>query len=268
MHLCFIVILCLLATMSMTSASMVPSAAWEKLPPHPRLIARGQEWDALRVRVKTDAVSGRLYAAVRARADLLLDRPVVVYRKEGRRLLGPVRHAMGRILALSVASRVSGDARYSDRAIEEMRAAVALPNWNPSHFLDTAEMTLGLAIGYDWLYDRLTPEDRRAIEEAILAKGLRMSFDAPAEDLAWVHGTNNWVQVCHASLCAGAIATASLDADLSKRVLQRALEDLPPRGRIVRARRCLCGGAGLLGLWHLVPCDPVRRAQQRVRLNV
>lgn len=44
--------------------------------------------------------------------------------------------------------------------------------WNPSHFLDVAEMTGGLAIGYDWLYDDLSPESREKIRQAIVAKGL------------------------------------------------------------------------------------------------
>ena len=34
-------------------------------------------------------------------------------------------------------------------------------DWNPSHFLDVAEMTAGLAIGYDWLYDELPASSKK-----------------------------------------------------------------------------------------------------------
>lgn len=224
-------ILCLLVMTRLTSAVTVSPEAWERLPPHPRLLAVAAQWDALPEQVKTDQVSKRLYAGVLARADQALDQPVVVYQKEGRRLLGPVREAQGRIIALAMAARISGDARYARRAIAEMREAAGLPDWNPSHFLDTAEMTLGLAIGYDWLYDRLTSDERHLIESAIHDKGLRMSFDAPADQLGWVHGDNNWTQVCHGSLAAGAIATASLDPELAKKVVQRALDNLPPAAK-------------------------------------
>ena len=44
--------------------------------------------------------------------------------------------------------------------MKELRAAAAFPDWNPSHFLDTAEMTHAFAIGYDWLYEGLGPEAR------------------------------------------------------------------------------------------------------------
>src|SRR5258708_7226540 len=141
MRLVLFFILSLLVMTRLTSAVTVPPEAWEKLPPHPRLLAVAAQWDALPEQVKTDQVSKRLYAGVLGRANLLLDQPVVVYQKLGRRLLGPVREAEGRILDLAMAARISGDARYAQRAVAEMRVAAALPDWNPSHFLDTAEMT-------------------------------------------------------------------------------------------------------------------------------
>ena len=56
-------------------------------------------------------------------------------------------------------------------AVLEMKAVAAFPDWNPSHFLDVAEMTNALAIGYDWLYDDLTPTDRATIRAAIVEAG-------------------------------------------------------------------------------------------------
>lgn len=50
-------------------------------------------------------------------------------------------------------------------------------NWNPEHFLDVAEMTMALSIGYDWLYEVLSPKNRAKIRKAILDKGLKPSMD-------------------------------------------------------------------------------------------
>ena len=53
-----------------------------------------------------------------------------------------------------------------------MLVAAKFKDWNPSHFLDTAEMTTALAIGYDWLYAVIKPADRKTIRDAIVQLGL------------------------------------------------------------------------------------------------
>ena len=49
-----------------------------------------------------------------------------------------------------------GEERFKERAIRELDAACAMKDWNPSHFLDVAEMATAVAVGYDWLYPVLT----------------------------------------------------------------------------------------------------------------
>ena len=122
--------------------------------------------------MKSDPQLKAIWEAVRLTADHMLTEPVVVHRKDGRRLLGRSREALGRMMHLGFAFRLTGDKRYADRAMAEMKAMAAMPDWNPSHFLDTAEMTLAIAVGYDWLYEQLSPELRQASREAIEKKGL------------------------------------------------------------------------------------------------
>lgn len=209
------------------SAAPLSAESWAKLPPHPRLFANAKKWESLKSQIRTDPVSRDLFAAVQARADALLEKPVVVYQKEGRRLLGPARQALGRILSLAMAFRLTNDSRYAERAIAELRAAAALPDWNPSHFLDTAELTMAMAIGYDWLHDALSEADRKLVERAILEKGLRASVDSPAHQLFFINAINNWNQVCHGSLIAGALAIAPAEKELGVAIVNRALENLP-----------------------------------------
>jgi hypothetical protein len=68
--------------------------------------------------------------------------------------------------------RLTGDTRYAERAWDELSAAAAFPDWHPAHVLATAEMTHAAGIGYDWLYGRLSAEQRHTVVEAIVAKGL------------------------------------------------------------------------------------------------
>ena len=65
--------------------------------------------------------------------------------------------------------RITRDARYAERARDEMLALAAMYNWNPSHFLDTAAVTGAMAIGYDWTFETLKDEDRATIRNAIVS---------------------------------------------------------------------------------------------------
>jgi len=143
----------------------------------------------------------------------------------GRRLLDVSRLALERITALAMVARITGEERYARRAIEEMLAVIRFSDWNPSHFLDVAEMSLAVAIGYDWLYDKLTPEQREEIAKTLIDKGIRPSFVTP--EPFFVQGTNNWNQVCHASMSAAAIVVADLEPALAEQVVQRAIRYLP-----------------------------------------
>ena len=198
----------------------------DPLPAHPRLIASTEDFTALRAQIKTDPVSARFFAELSQRADAMLAQPPVTYKMEGKRLLGVCREALERISTLAMLARLTGDARYSDRAIVEMRAVSAFQDWNPSHFLDTAEMTLGLAIGYDWLHEQLSAEDRITIARAILELGLKPSETGPAENHWWISAINNWNQVCHAGMVAGAIAIADQQPEVSRRIIERTASNL------------------------------------------
>ncbi len=202
-----------------------PAILPDPLPAHPRLLVRADDWEKLRHQVETDPLSRRVFDLIKARTDRMLDQPPVERKLEGRRLLQVSRLALERITALAMVARITGDERYSRRAVEEMIAVTRFSDWNPSHFLDVAEMALAVAIGYDWLYDDLTPEQRDEIARALLEKGIRPSFVTP--EPFFVRGTNNWNQVCHAGMSAAAIAIADREPALAGQVLERAIRFLP-----------------------------------------
>lgn len=218
-----------LATVLLTAGQADGSAIQqrlEKAAPHPRLLWTAADDAAVRARIQNDTQCDAIWKAVREAADRMLEEPPVVYRKEGRRLLHRSREALGRILHLGFAARVTGDQRYIARAVAEMKAAAAMPDWNPSHFLDTAEMTMALAVGYDWLYGKLSPAERAQIREAIAQKGLA-PYLKPGAKHGWERGGNNWNQVCHGGMVAGALALLEENPQRAAEVLSRALKGLP-----------------------------------------
>ncbi len=186
-------------------------------PAHPRLILSGSTWEIIKSRRREDPALDCLLIHCERESRALLDAPPVVYRKEGRRLLAVSRTTLRRVLFLATQFHLSGDKAFALRAQEEMLAVAAFDDWNPSHFLDVAEMTTALAIGYDWLYDALSPEARKAIEKAIVEKGLRPGLP----EMGFAKIENNWNQVCLAGMSLGALAVAEEEPELAARTLAK-----------------------------------------------
>ncbi len=195
-------------------------------PQHPRLFWTASDEARVRENLAREPRLNSAWEAVRITADHMLNEPPVVYRKDGRRLLGRSREALSRVMNLGFTYRMTHDRRYAERAIVELHAMAGMPDWNPSHFLDTAEMTLAMAVGYDWLYSNLTPDQRQELRTAIEQKGLKPYLEDKSRHW-WEKGGNNWNQVCHAGMVSGALALLEEDSDRAARVIDRALGGLP-----------------------------------------
>ena len=163
-------------------------------PNHPRIFFNAKSEVEIQHRLESNPLLKQAKDFHLSVADSLLNHEPLPRKMDGRRLLLVCRVYLERILFLALAYRLTGDRRYLAKSEKEMLAAAAFSDWNPSHFLDVAEMTAALAIGYDWLYDDLKPDVRTKIKEAIIEKGLKPSLD----EIRWfVRARNNWNQVCH-----------------------------------------------------------------------
>ena len=191
---------------------------------HPRLLATWAELAALRESVQRDPVRRALASAVVKQADLLQDAAPITRKLQGRRLLGESRRCVKRVLVLAMAYHVTGDDRHVRRCEKEMLAVTRFSDFNPSHFLDVAEMTFALAIGYDWLYHQLDEAARKEIRRAIVQKGVSLPFTTRHK--GWVKSRNNWGQVCHGGLTAGALAVMEHEPDLAARTVHNALHNV------------------------------------------
>ncbi|EAZ81385.1 heparinase II/III domain-containing protein [Algoriphagus machipongonensis] len=156
-------------------------------------------------------------------ADDISELPAPARQMTGRRLLSISRAYLKRISYLAYAYQLTGDEKYLRATEKYLLAAAAFEDWNPSHFLDVAEMTMAMGIGYDWVHADLSPESSKIIREAILEKGLKPSM---AEDYWWITTTNNWNQVCHASLAIGAWAIEEFYPEISSEIVARSKEKI------------------------------------------
>ncbi|MDO5650461.1 MAG: hypothetical protein Q4G11_07635 [Gallicola sp.] len=106
--------------------------------------------------VTADPTLKKVHDIILSEGDKMIALPLLERKLDGKRLLAVSREAIRRIFYLSYAWRMTAQEKYFLRAEQEMLNVAAFSDWNPSHFLDVAEMTLGLAIGYDWLTERLS----------------------------------------------------------------------------------------------------------------
>lgn len=191
---------------------------------HPRLLVNESGLAAIRDSGNRNPLQKTLSEAVIKQAELMWNLEPVERELQGRRLLGISRLCLKRVTSLAMAYHLTGDARHLQRCEEEMLAAARFSDWNPSHFLDVAEMTLALAIGYDWLFNQLTEESRREIRSAIIQKGVALQFQS--EHTGWIQSKNNWGQVCHGGMTAGALAVLEDEPDLAARTVHSALHNV------------------------------------------
>ncbi len=199
-------------------------------PGHPRLICTDEDLARVKQSVATDPVAARCWEALRREADGILGRPPIEHVLIGPRLLDKSRTCLRRVQCCALAFRMTGEAKYRDRAVLEMLTAARFPDWNPDHFLDTAEMTHALAIGYDWLFPALSEAERRQCREAILRLGLgpgRQCYEGKARYGWWVKSEHNWNQVCNGGLGMGALALADEAPEECAFILGSALKSLP-----------------------------------------
>lgn len=193
---------------------------------HPRLLATAGTWDSLRDQRRQDARLDQLLSRIESAGRETLKAPVLARKMEGKRLLAVSREALNRVMVWAFCYRLTGDGIFLERAKTELLDLAAFPDWNPSHFLDVAEMTTAMAIGYDWLYAGLDPSARGVIRQAIIEKGLRPALVKNAGYNSWQQRSNNWNQVCFAGLTLGALAVADEEPAVARDVLSLARQNI------------------------------------------
>ncbi|HZK96284.1 MAG TPA: hypothetical protein VFC67_18940, partial [Prolixibacteraceae bacterium] len=191
---------------------------------HPRILLLKGEEGLIAQSIADNPVWKKMHETILKECDSILMLPPIERIQIGRRLLDKSREGLRRVFALSYAWRMTNDDKYFKRCEKELLAISGFSDWNPSHFLDVAEMTMAVAIGYDWLYPKLSVDSRKIISEAIVNKGINPSLDP--KNNSWLKAVNNWNQVCNAGMTYGALAVAEDHPELSKKIIDRAIESI------------------------------------------
>lgn len=193
---------------------------------HPRLLINDELINNVMRFKEKDVFIKKCYDDVISQADELLTVPSQ-QNKVSRHL------TIDRIFPLGLACQLTKKKKYFDRAWNEMEAVASVKEWNEtgrSDFLCTSYVSRGMALGYDWFYNEMTPEQRKIVREAIVNKALKpgqISYKNPnGNEYAqhhWINGKHNWNPTCNGSLAIAAMAIGDEEPELAGYVLEQGL---------------------------------------------
>ena len=191
----------------------------------PRLVLTPAIEKNLKAAIKTNPVVKNYYHAMKLSTSDILQKPVLTRNVVGRRLLGTSREMLSRMTTLSMVYRIDTEPAVLKKINDELVAVCNFTNWNPSHFLDVAEMSMAVAFAVDWVGKALPKSTLELAKTALIEKGIKPSFEKG--NFGWVNGGNNWNQVCNGGMIAAAIAIAEKDPELAARTISRSLDGMP-----------------------------------------
>lgn len=202
-----------------------PPPTEETVTAHPRLLLKRGEESKIHSLLQNSPNMKATHQYIIDYSDKMMTTAVLEYVLEGKRLLAVANEALKRIYFLSYSYRMTGDEKYAKRAENEMLAICGFKDWNPTHFLDVAEITMALAIGYDWLYDKLPESTRSKVRESIVNKAFVPAGNSKYAKFYTV--TNNWNQVCNAGLVLGALAIYDEEPEKSTAIIDKSVKSVP-----------------------------------------
>jgi len=194
---------------------------------HPRLLVTEASFERVQKLIQTNPQAREVYQRVKSQGERICQEPPSRYEiPDGLRLLATSRRVLQRVYTLALLYRLDGEKRYLERAWRELEAAVNFPDWNPRHFLDTAEMAHAFAIGYDWLYREWSDEQRRVLREAMVQKAILPALKVYRERQWWSQARHNWNQVCNGGIVMSALALLDEVPDLCSEALSHAVQSI------------------------------------------
>ena len=196
---------------------------------HPRLFFLKDEEAEILNLAKEEPLLNQLVDVLHKQAEEKLTLSLQQPNKNGEIDLGKSREQISRMLTLSLAYRLFDDKRYAEKVEQELINVCKFKSWHPQHFLDVAEMTTAVAIGYDWCFNALSTETRNIVEQAIRDKAFAPAWPVyeTGDESSWAKRNTNWNVVCNSGLVNGALAVAETFPADAARIIQYAIQYTP-----------------------------------------
>lgn len=216
---------------------------------HPKVFANGSDWNRLEKNTNNDVFISSRHNKLIERADNLLEtitfdpdeqelNTYIGYKMiTGDRLLTIATRVVDFSYTLGYAYKTTKDTKYAEKLWEiyeragytenaDVENKQEFPDWHPTHYLDTAEMTHGFAVGLDWLDDYWNAEQKEFLQKSIAEYGIKPCYNTDtgkAADLWWMSTDTNWNAVCCGGMIVGSVCLLDSEKyrDMALEVLQK-----------------------------------------------
>jgi hypothetical protein len=189
---------------------------------HPYLLFRKSALPGLCLRAGADRDLQARFATLRSEASTgwVPQEPRAAIKRRARHLITTA------FVALTADGEPAQAALAAARSTLDGFAAAASWKQRPviRSFLDCAEIAVAVALAYDWLYTRLAPRERRAIERAIRRNVLEPALAAYQDrSLLWPKRRDNCSLVSNSGILVAALAVVRPHRELSAELVRRSL---------------------------------------------
>lgn len=178
---------------------------------HPRLLFTKAETVGVKTLIKKNPQVYELAEFLKAKADSFLGLPQIEYElNRYGNILYTSRSYVERLGTLALSYRIYNEQKYLDAANDALLWVCAYPDWDPKHYLDTAEMTTAVAIAYDWLYDMLPQATKNIVKHCLYERAVcpvLREYEKGGSG-SWAKRETNWNVVCNAGMTLAALAIA------------------------------------------------------------
>lgn len=166
-----------------------------------------------------------------ANADALIDTsvyPTMPYELDEEDSILPIsREVISRMIILGYAWQITSKEEYARRAVAELENICAYDDWCTGHFLATAEMAFAAAIGYDWFYDYLSPDQRNMIAETALEYAIKPALSKNYLKNWFTWSKNNWNSICYSGIGVACMTFADYCPEEAAEFLSMCYKNMP-----------------------------------------
>lgn len=179
------------------------------------MLADEDKFAGLFLKKYDDDTFASLFDKLREKAEVYLENPCPSYEDDDALRITAASEISSRIITLAFLYKTTGESKYLNGAEAEMDNAASFADWNAKkHFLDTAAIARGMALGIDWLYDdinvtyngeNLREKSKKALADFALYPALR-EYKEHYCDTDWSRIGSNWNFVCNGGVLFAAAA--------------------------------------------------------------